>query len=125
MANETNFTTIAPVKSSSSKVVGNHDGFVDVHSDDSDTTQPIKANSPDSGATASQTTGSSSDSGATASQTTGSGPNSGVTASQVALPQTGVFNQLNTPVIGGECLLLLMVIGVVSRRFFKNKWKAD
>lgn len=111
MANETNFTTITPVKSSSSRVIGNHDGFVDVQSDDSDTTQPIKANSPDSGVTASQTTANS--------------PDSGVTASQAALPQTGVFNQLNTPVIGGECLLLLMVIGIVSRRFFKNKWKAD
>lgn len=135
MANETNFTTITPVKSSSSRVIGNHDGFVDVQSDNSDTTaQPIKAGSPDSGANDSNTAQSikagSPDSGSNDSATTTQSINanssdSGVTASQTALPQTGVFDHPNTPVIGGECLLLLMVVGILSRRFFKNKWKAD
>ena len=117
MANETNFTTITPVKSSSSRVIGNHDGFVDVQSDNSDTTaQPIKAGSPDS---------SSNDSATTTQSININSSDSGVTASQTALPQTGVFDHPNTPVIGGEFLLLLMVVGMVSRRFFKNKWKAD
>lgn len=97
MANETNFTTITPVKSSSSSVTGSHDGFVEIHSAASHTTQPIQVNNSDST----------------------------VTVSQTSLPQTGVFDHPNTLAIGGECLLLLTVAGILSRRFFRNKWKAD
>ena len=97
MANETNFTTITPVKSSSNSVTGSHDGFVEIHSDDSHTTQPVQVDSPDSS----------------------------VTVSQTSLQQTGVFDHPNTLAIGSEWLLLLTVAGVLSRRFFKNKWKAD
>lgn len=97
MANETNFTTITPVKSSSSSVTGSHDGFVEIQSAESDTTQPIQVDRSDSSATVSQT----------------------------SLPQAGVFDHPNTLAIGGECLLLLTVAGILSRRFFRNKWKAD
>ena len=97
MANGTNFTTITPVKSSSSSVTGSHDGFVDIHSVGSHTTQPIQVDSSDSN----------------------------VAVAQTELQQTGVFDHPNTLAIGGEWMLLLAVAGVLSRRFFKNKWKAD
>lgn len=97
MANETNFTTITPVKSSSSNVTGSHDGFVEIHSAESHTMQPIQVSSH----------------------------GRSLTVSQTALPQTGVFDHPNTLIIGGECLLLLAVASVLSRRFFRNKWKAD
>ena len=97
MANETNFTTITPVKSSSSSVTGSHDGFVEIHSAESHTMQPIQVGNLDNS----------------------------VIVSQTSLTQTGVFDHPNTLAIGGECLLLLTVVSILSRRLFRNKWKAD